>query len=246
MCIYLIYHQAFYSFINYCFLGLFDFREKNSYILSYPLLIFEILIIVYLFYKLIKSHFKNKEIFYILAFQIMVYPIVDMYHFSVGFAPVVYLIIKNLKIMNWGCIVIFLISILSFSYKDEAIHMDNDYFYLRRIVFDFSEPEEVYYKYLKVSTYQFFFFSNSYVYKLYLNIPITKYDLLNNGNMGYKGEEKYIKEIRDMCSGDKGCIFFVDEEMYNYDTQFSKEIFDYVINNYSKVEEYNLFSVYTN
>ena len=32
----------------------------------------------------------------------------------------------------------------------------------------------------------------AYTIKLELDRPIDKYDLINNGNMGYKGEYKYI------------------------------------------------------
>lgn len=246
LCIYLIYHQAFYSFINYCFFGLFDFGEKNSQICSYTLLIFEILIIIYLIYRLIKSHFKDKETFYVLAFQVAVYPIVDMYHFLVGFAPVVYLVIQNLKIMNWGCLFLLFLTICVFSYKEDEIHMDHDYLYLRRVAFDFSEIEEVYYKYLEGSTYQFLLFYNTYSLKLHMNIPITKYDFMIDGNMGYRGYEKYIAEIEKMCSAET-CVFFVDEDIRDADdTQFSREVFDYVVNNYSKIEEYCYFSVYSN
>ena len=31
--------------------------------------------------------------------------------------------------------------------------------------------------------------------KLNLDIPINKYDIINNGNMGYNGSKNYIKEI---------------------------------------------------
>ena len=61
---------------------------------------------------------------------------------------------------------------------------------------------------------------NAYIFKLEANIPITipkkknipinKYDLLNNGNFGTGGYQQIINEIEDTCSNEK-CVFFVDE-----------------------------------
>ena len=65
--LYLYMHDALYHFINYCFLGLFDFGTNNA---VYIFLIFEIPIIIYLVVKLLKSRFLDKKIFYILMFQI--------------------------------------------------------------------------------------------------------------------------------------------------------------------------------
>ena len=36
---------------------------------------------------------------------------------------------------------------------------------------------------------------SAYTFKLEGNIPINKYDLLNNGNLGSGGHQKIIKEI---------------------------------------------------
>lgn len=247
--VYLIYFGAFSSFINYCFLGLLDFGEKNSNFVSYVFLGLEILLIFYLVYKLAKSHFQDKEVIYILGFQIFLYPIMDFYHFLVCFSPVLYLFLRDNKIISWVSVLLgFIMIIWSFNYfNDRQIYYKNNFLYLRNeSVLDFSELELTYFKYQELSDYQFFCFTNNYFYKLYMNIPITKYDLLNDGNMGYHGGERYVDEIDNMCSRGR-CVFFIDENMYDSeDTQFSKEIFDYVVNHYSKVEEYRAFSVYKN
>ena len=41
--------------------------------------------------------------------------------------------------------------------------------------------------------------------KLNLDIPIDCYDNINQGNMGYRGEEVYINNIRKNC---QGTVFF--------------------------------------
>ena len=75
---------------------------------------------------------------------------------------------------------------------------------------------------------------------------INKYDLMLNGNMGYNGAKKYIKEIKEICKN-KSCTFYINEHMYDKNkTQFSKEIFNYIIKEYNKKEEYEEFSIYSN
>ena len=80
--IYLVYNGTLFNFIDYCFLGLFDFNSDNN---SYDFLVFIIWIFccLYLLFLLIKCRFRDKICFYILCFQFMAYPIVDIRHFSV-------------------------------------------------------------------------------------------------------------------------------------------------------------------
>ena len=85
----------------------------------------------------------------------------------------------------------------------------------------------------------------SYVIKLALDIPINKYDLINHGNMGYRGSERYIQEIDEDCQ-EQQCLFIVhDDELrskaYN---QTSMQILEYVTNNYYKIYATSIFGVY--
>ena len=86
-----------------------------------------------------------------------------------------------------------------------------------------------------------------YAYLIRLNngeVP-NKYDLINNGNMGYNGEEKYIKEIDSYCSQNK-CMFVLVSEDLVHQNQTSKKILDYVQRNYDNVTNFEAFSIYTN
>ena len=85
--------------------------------------------------------------------------------------------------------------------------------------------------------------SLSYIVKLNLNIDINKYDIINNGNMGYNGSVVYINEIDNNCKNNK-CLFFIRENELITKSQTNKEILKYIINNYYKIRAGNIYSVY--
>ena len=71
------------------------------------------------------------------------------------------------------------------------------------------------------------------------------FDLINHGNMGYHGSERYIQEIDEDCQ-EQQCLFIVhDDELrskaYN---QTSMQILEYVTNNYYKIYATSIFGVY--
>ena len=73
---------------------------------------------------------------------------------------------------------------------------------------------------------------DAYSLKLELNIPINKYDLLNNGNLGKNGANKLINGIKENCSSKK-CTFIVSPRIINNEeSQYNQEIIHYVIDNY--------------
>ena len=86
---------------------------------------------------------------------------------------------------------------------------------------------------------------SSYTIKLYNDMPIGRYDLLSNGNLGYHGDIKIIKEIDQICR-DKTCVFFVEEQKFEKYSQFNEKIYDYVLNNFHKIGGNDYFFVYDN
>ena len=66
--------------------------------------------------------------------------------------------------------------------------------------------------------------------------------------MGYKGDVRNIKEIGQICSSNS-CVFLVENGLFDEQddyTQFSRKIYDYVINKYKQVDEYKYFNIYDN
>lgn len=245
--IYLIYNHAFYNFIDYCFLGMLDFGEGNKYF-SIPFLIMFILQILILLFFLIRGNFKDKELFFILMFQLIMYPIFDIRHWFCSFFPFFYLVLKRINCKYVLFMIAFFVYLLSFSlfftYKSK-VNFDNHLLYLRNV----GELETLV---KEVKTYvgnnNNFFFTDYYNYliKLYYDIPISQYDLLLIGNVGYHGMDMKLKELDTLCSNEK-CYFFVEKN--NEKTILERQYFsfyDYIINNYKKKDSLFEFDIYTN
>lgn len=242
--IYLFDNNAFYEFIDYCFLGLFDFGN-NGYTSIYC--VFEVFILIYLILNLVKGKFKNKEVFYILMFQVIMFPLTDDRHFFAAFFPVMYYIVKNVKIFQvWYTIFLFVLfynlSILRSNSYD--IHLDKNIFFLKNC-WDMPALMEKFHDYLENTEYYCFVDYYAYLYKLYYDIPIGQYDLWNEGNQGYNGIEERINEVDEFCSSNE-CVFIVNDDLVgNKNTQL-KKIYNYVVENYEVIDYFENFYIYSN
>ena len=98
LAIYLIYNNSLFAFIDYCFLGMFDFGESNGIWLFFPI---EVIVCLLMLFKLLKSKFKDKKLFYLLMYQIVTAPIFDDYHFMIGFIPVLYYFLFSIELENY-------------------------------------------------------------------------------------------------------------------------------------------------
>lgn len=245
--IYLLCNGAFYNFIDYCFLGMIEFGEKN---LNYDVifLIITLLNIMVLLYSFIKSKFKDKEVFYVLVFQLIAYPIFDIRHVVCSCFPVFYLILKNINnkhiLFTLGFFIYFLYLDLFVSI-DYSISFDNNILFLRNSGdLDLLANEVNDY----VDGSENFFFDDYYSYfvKLYNGIPISQYDLLLSGNVGYKGMEKKLEELDKLCSIKKCYFFTVEYEDGDILGDQFKSFHNYIIMNYEKKDSLYGFDIYTN
>lgn len=246
------------EFFDYCLFGLFDFADKNATGINL-FAIAELIIILGLSYYSYKL--KDKEIMFCLMFQVVTLPIINYYHFTTSFVPVVYLLFKYFKdksyfflftmtamILCFGCFN-FLLFMLGDNYKT-LTYYGKDNFMKGRVVGMFMESAiddtaEFIEKYDDYDVYYFGFLA--YLTKLNLDMPINKYDLINNGNMGYKGKDRYIAEVDSNCKKNKCLIFINDYIGENSDTlQVNKDILEYVKNNYTSIRGSNIYNVYIN
>ena len=256
--IYLIIHNNLYQFIDYCILGMFDFSSSN-YTGINILLIIEVIILLIMFMCLIKDKFKNRELFYILLFQIMVFPIVDYVHFIIGFVPSMFLFLGYVKKYRYSfrylfTVVLLVIGIFTYDVLFRAndiqflSHYEVHNFMYKRMVPIATKGylEEIGAYLNKYSDYDSYILGNlSYIVKLNLDIDINKFDIINNGNMGYNGVVKYINEIDGNCKNSK-CIFILRDDELIKGGQTNKEILSYVVLNYYKISGGNIYSVYIN
>lgn len=253
--IYLIFNNNLYEFIDYCFLGMLEFTDKNNTEINLVSFI-EIPLVIYLFVLLIKSKFKNKELFYILLFQIISFPITDGAHFVITFCPVIYYFYSNCKKQHVSFIftVMLLFYVLGFNmglynWKIDTIYKEKDSFinYKRAPIYLESYFSEIKSYKEKYKDYRLYIFdSRAYVAKLEFNLKIDKYDLINDGNMGYNGASKYVEEIDEYCSSNK-CLFIVNkEEFLKGLNQTNKTLVSYITKNYLEICSSNISNIYIN
>lgn len=256
--LYLILNNNLAEFVNYCLLGMLDFTHENRTELNCLLLI-EIMIITTLSYMVIR--FQKKDLFYLLMFQIITFPIVNYIHFCISFIPIAYLLLK--KIHSYPFVsFLFLITVLFcfIAFNINTLIQNDNYLFLSPYQGDTfmkdrltSRLTEGYIttinKYLiQYQDYHPYILGNfSYLIKLNLEIPLTKYDIINNGNLGYHGSQKYIQELKKDCEENK-CIFFLNDEEVTppKDLQTNREILYFVRDHYNRIYSSNIFSVYTN
>lgn len=248
--IYLIYNDAIYQFVDHCFLGMIEFGDRNTqiYYLNFSLFLVNILIILY---WLFKSKFKDRELLYICCFQLLMYPIFDTRHYYCALFPMLYLILKRIKSIHLLIIIGFIIYYFNFSLlfsMEHNINTEKTFDYLRNNGDSKLLVEEVK-KY--VGDNENFFFTDYYNYyiKLYYDIPISQYDLLLSGNVGYNGMAKKFRELDELCSKEK-CYFFSNKfnDSDTDDVLFGqyKEFYNYIKDNYKRVDSLFEFDIYTN
>ena len=257
LAIYLLLTNSFGKFLDYCLFGMFDFADKNGTKLKFFFFI-ELAIIIGLIIAEFKT--KRKDVFYCLMFQITAFPIVNYVHFIISFIPVVYITLKSFKKNHFVTLYVTVTAITYFLLLNVGIFTtDDSYKYLTHYgVNNFmkdrvtSNLTESYVfdvkKYLdKYSDHKFYILGNfAYLIKLNNNLPINKFDLINNGNMGYKGPQKYIQEIDDYCSENK-CIFIMNDgelAIKNNENQTNKDLLRYVKENYNTEFSSSIFTVY--
>ncbi len=253
--IYLIFNDAFFQFIDYCFLGLFDFGDSNSVLLFLPLEIIVVLVLVICFIKT-----GIKDYFYLLMFQVITIPILDDYHFMLGLIPCIVYFFSNIKLDNYKIkyyifMSIFLCFFWNYSlhgYQKLHFYSDRDsYLYGRNIPSYVEDSINNIGSYINGNKYNYdyiyYFSANAYWVKMNINYQLTKYDMICNGNMGYMGSIKYIDEIDNYCTSHK-CMFI----LYKYEfragnvSQTNRNLINYVKNNYNNKEVYDVFNIYSN
>ena len=244
LCLYLLINNALFSFIDYCFLGLFEFSGNNE--IDYIILFIEFICIGYLIYKLFKCKFKDKELFYILMFQIVLYPLIDLKHFVVGFIPIFYYLLLNNKkrIINIiVCIFVLLYLLITFIFNFNRIdiHTKKDMFYLKSPSKVINYLENIHDLYPDDINNYYFDSEKSYLFKLYYDIPIKYYDFYLNGNMGYYSKKDIKKSFIKYCKKNR-CIFFINKDSNNI--QFS-EFRKIIKSNYKKIGEYEELDIYS-
>jgi len=250
--IYLLSTNTFSLFINYTFGGISSFASENKVISNWGIL--TIIAVIYLIYKYIKK--KDIKILYILCFQILAYPMFDTYHVLIPFIPVLGYFLSELNLVvkvtriAFGIFLLVLFIPNIYLISEGVNNFPNDTYFLKYRILD---NKSVYYI-KRISNYinqiegnVFIINHNAYLYKLEVKIPINKYDLLNDGNMGKNGEVKIIDDFKNICSKEKCTFLMLEEEISNKTlSQTNQDIIKYVDDNYIKTDKILGLTIYIN
>ena len=255
--IYFVWFDNLYQFINYCFLGMFDFASMNNN--SGGILIWiELFFIAFLFIYYL--HCKDIQTLYILFFQIVVFPIVDFFHFCIGIIPIIYFLFKifrSYRLINHLLFVFFFVIactlhfvvITKTKYEYLEYYQTKNFMHLRLISRNTSNNISKIKEEIKnnPSLVLFFLGTDAYLMKLNLDIPINQFDNINNGNMGYHGAENYILKIENICKNKK-CMFVFNEEEATgkKPSQTNQLILNYIKDNYKQYYSSTSLDLYKN
>lgn len=246
---YLLLTGSLYSFIDLCFLGLFDFTEKNGNFFDFYTFISLLCLILSII-----TTIKNKEDisnYYLLAGFSFVVPLFNFHHFSIYFLCFLLQLLPLIKNWNLSYSILSIVTAFLFS----AITVINIYIYLKPTFcsefnhFQYSLKGKLDYE-ESLENYKLFdrypnsliLSSEKRLYDISRNRKIDYYDAFFYGNFGYHGSEKMIESIKKMHHR----YVILDKHDYNadFDNQFDLKIANYIINNtkYIKTERY--FDIY--
>lgn len=254
--IYLIFNNALYQFFDLCFLGLFDFAQKNTELFTTAFFVSLVLLLISI-YLLIKDK-KNIVRWMAVLSYFIIFPNVSANHlytyilfFSLNFISSDLVLPK--KYIHRFVFISALILMISFClitnlkvFKARPYQLHNFKFYL-------NTPEERENIKIQVNLYSLYekkgktyFLSSSAVWSQIINEEDTNYfTILNKGNFGYNGTKKMINKIKSMHD----VYFIIDLYEYKmfdkiYMSQFDVEIIDYIVKKGKKVDSRDKYDIY--
>ena len=245
---YFLLTNTFLDFLNYTFLGLFSFSSKNSFFNLGTIFILSLIIYLFLYY--LKT--KDIKVLYLITYQIMAYPIFNTMHVILSIIPVIIYFLDKLvkkkkynlnylRYFNYFVSILLICPVLSIPlqyFNKDLVEGENALEY-KDISRSYLVNKDLFLKEVPNLNNTYFLMYDAYIYKYLLNDPITSYDLLLNGNLGYKGEERVIDYFNSLDSN----TYFVLNRTYT-GGQLSKNIDAYIRNNYLKVKDFQEFTLY--
>ncbi len=244
--IYLIYHGAITQFSNYTILGLFDFSKGNGDYFSIGSLTFIAFTLLSIYLKKKKQHLSCN---YLFAFLSICIPLFDLYHLSLFFIGLVIVTLKNIEIKRSfklaSILLILGVTLIQgqdflFNRSPYPNNISNfKYRYINQLGQNhYQEVIEIKESY--PSSQLIFLTREAYLYRLALNEPLSVYDLMNKGNLGYHGREK----IGNLLLKEEDAIFVVTNSKVRIDEQFELAILEKVLEKSELIEKKTYFTLY--
>lgn len=247
--LYLVINGAVGSFIDLCFLGLFDFSSKNARAFTIWFFI-SLFFLAFTFVLSIKDKNDISRWYLFLGFSFVV-PLFDVQHFAIYLVIVVMFLCKYFRTYRYleyfsilGLIIwSFLIGIaFHITYRPVRTKDLNHFEYALTSKYDYEKikaSKSILDKYENKILLSYF----SMQYDIVNDNNISYYDVLLYGNFGYDGVNKMIKKIDEVSD----TYIIIDSNCYydnSVDSQFAKDIVSYVIKNYRYIKRDGDFLIY--
>lgn len=250
--IYLLINNNLFAFIDLCFLGLFDFNNKNGNL--HGVLFYLSILILMLIIAFIIKHKDLKYNYYLPCAFTFSYPLFDYLHiilFAFFFLLMIfdYLKLNQSKLLYYlGIILVFIFIFLfkiGFVNTDLCFYKNIKYYDKYYMTSSLYEEFNNYNKFLD----KYCINKKCLVFSLYATIydvsrdrKINYYDILLYGNLGYNGTNRIINDIRSR----KNTYFMLGKNILDPEpgSQYNVEITNYIIKNYKRVDSNKNFIVY--
>lgn len=180
---------------------------------------------------------------YLIFFQGLAIPMFDPYHTMIPFVPGFCYLLSNLKlskkVITFGFLIFLIIifALQAIKINNHIVAFPNQTNTFKYRILNTDDVNSVIYlsNYLKESTDRVFIVNMyAYLIKLEANLPIDKFDLLNDGNLGKDGDKQIIKEIEKICMNQKCTFLLYEQELTSSKelSQYNKDILKYIATNY--------------
>ena len=255
--IFLLLTKSFVQFFDLCLFGMFDFTVENSGFLrvlsdfNFYLFILEMIFLIYLIIKYRKNDKYIKNLVYLLLFSSIAVPLFDYIHVSYFSFIIMFIFIDMIKVKNkmlafnsylFASSFAIIWFLFIFGFRLPNIVYINNYGYSVMPQKEYKEITTVS-EYITNNKNSIVLSDRAYLIKFAAKEKLSYYDLLNYGNHGYNGTDKLINMIRD--EKDKYILINMDDyERVDVGQQTNKEVMKFVIDNYEKVLELEMYNVY--
>lgn len=246
---YLLVTKSLNSFIDLCFLGLFDFSATNGNLFSSLGFLAVILLLV-----VILRYFKTKDVkcSYVIGSFFLAFPLFDYYHFSMFFTIFCLLFIKEIKfeenylvkmsIILLGLTICFNILVRIDSYKHLSFSGFSkfEYFLMRD---DQKERFQKLVKKYQENDSSIIVGDHAMMIDIITDRQISYFDMTLKGNYGYNGTEKMINKVERLTN----VYFYIDVEKMKAagdKTQLDYKLLSTIIKESKLIDKIDSYCVY--
>ena len=258
--IYLLITNSLFQFIDLTILGLFDFKNSNTLLISYVFVLSILLLLITIIFM-----FKNKKeilFYYVLGSFAFIIPIFDLNHFTFLFSifiiPIIYIYNEKIDFKLGPYILVIVLTILNLgvrldSYSNLYINPFN-HFDMTIINRDYDRIHSNIISEMKKYDNMIIISDSGSFYSIILDKKLDYFTIPHRGNYGYNGLDKMKKRFNKL----EDTYIFLDKGFYDiivYDTkngfdtgiaksQFDTELYEYIINNSKFVSSVEGFDIY--